>query len=534
MSDERNTGGTSRRIEADIIDTISNNKILVAVLAFLYILPLATGTTLTPLRALLFLLAQIMVFGLLAMSFDLQLGRGGLLNFGQVALFGVGAYFMAFTLDSSILPYPLNIVAYIPYPLTLVLAVLVGAGLGFIMGLTTSRMRGTAFAFIALAIAMFLYNFFAETPDISGGETGLRVAVPDLIRTAPFYLLFVALAFIFFSSFFVMIIHYLRGRRELFGLVLFIPIIASFVGFLLLFGTNIIGPMIVLVAFFASIVLYWLERSKSVGDPLAFSEPPLYAKNVQTPNRFLSLVLPLIILIVAVVGLSLTFGSNIMQMVVAWVLQTDTFAYPIPVQYYLILSCVVMVYFFTRRLVASPFGRMVAAVAQNEERAEALGYNVYFCKIVVLVIAGAIAGLAGGLFAPLARTIGPESALGVEGTINAMLYTIIGGIGTLLGPLVGAALVVYSQLRLVDFIQSGLHLPGDLWLVALGVLYVVIVLFMPRGIVGTIQNKTRSVKEKLSQLKIGGFEVGIRESDYWVFALLGIMSLFLLVYFASL
>ena len=534
MSDKENPGGTRRRFGADMVATISNNKVLVAVLAFLYLLPLGTATSLTPLRALLFLLAQIMVFGLLAMSFDLQLGRGGLLNFGQVALFGVGAYFMAFTLSSSILPYPLNLLAYIPYPLTLVLAVLVGAGLGFIMGLTTSRMRGTAFAFIALAIAMFLYNFFAESPDISGGETGLRVAIPELIRTAPFYLLFVALSFVFFASFFVMIVLYLRERRELIGLVLFIPVMASLIGFLVLFGTNIIGPMIVLIAFSASIVLYWLERNRSVGDPLAFSKQPLSVSEESSSKVFLSSVLPLTILIVAIVGLSVTFGPNIVQMVVAWILQTDAFAYPIPVQYYLILSCVVMVYFFIRRLVASPFGRMVAAVAQNEERAEALGYNVYFCKVVVLVIAGGIAGLSGGLFAPLARTIGPESALGVEGTINAMLYTIIGGIGTLLGPLVGAALVVYSQLRLVDFIQRGLGLPGDLWLVALGVLYVVIVLFMPRGIVGSVQNKTRSIKERLSQLKIGRFEVGIRDSDYWVFALLGIMGLLLLVYFASL
>ena len=128
---------------------ISNNKTLVAIIAFLYLLPLGTTAGSSPLRSLLFLITQIMIFGLLAMSFDLQLGRAGLLNFGHVALFGVGAYFMAFTLNPSILPYPFNLISIIPYPLTIVLTMLVGAGLGFIMGLTTSRMRGTSFAFIA-------------------------------------------------------------------------------------------------------------------------------------------------------------------------------------------------------------------------------------------------------------------------------------------------------------------------------------------------------------------------------------------------
>ncbi|MFX0062368.1 MAG: branched-chain amino acid ABC transporter permease [Candidatus Hermodarchaeota archaeon] len=524
--------GGIRELVNSISSTLSNNKILIAVIAFLYLLPLTTTAAPSPIRALLSLITQIMIFGLLAMSFDLQLGRAGLLNFGQVALFGAGAYFVALTLELSVLPYPWNLM---DYPLKIGLAMMVGAGVGFIMGLTTSRMKGTAFAFIALAIAMFLYNFFAENPDISGGETGLPVSVPDIIYFGPFYLIFVLLAVVFLIAFLGMVILYLKERREIIGLMLFILIMIPLTGILFIFGTNIIGPVIVFIAFLGMIVFYWIERNRSIGDPLHFSEKEaILSRKVEPINMLITNLLPFIIIILALIGLFVTFGINIIQMVIAWIQQTDVYTFRIPVQYYLTLTSIIITFIFLKRLVASPFGRMVVAVAQNEERAEALGYNSYLCKIVVVVISGAIAGLSGALYAPFIRTIDPPTALGVEVSINAMLYTIVGGLGTLFGPLLGTGVVVYSELRLVDFIKEGLSLPGELWLVALGIIYIFIVLFMPQGIVGTIKIKALPLKEKLLQLKIGQFEFGIKEADYWVFALLGAISLFLLLLILSL
>ena len=442
---------------------------------------------------------------------------------------------MAFTLDASVLPYPFNLIASIPYPLTIVLAMMVSAGLGFIMGLTTSRMRGTAFAFIALAIAEFLYNLFAQNPDLSGGETGLRVATPSIIKTAPFYLIFVTLAFVFLAAFIGMVILYLKKRRESIGLILFTPIMIAFTGVLLIFGTNIIGPALVFIAFLGMIVLYWMERNRSISDPLQFSEKMLtFSDGVKPTNMLTTYVLPFSIVIIALIGLVITFGTNIIEMVSLWIEQTDTFYFTIPVQYYLVLTSVVIIYVFIKRLMASPFGRMVTAVAQNEERAEALGYNSYRSKIVVMMMAGAIAGLAGALYAPFIRTIDPATTLGVELSIDAMLYTIIGGTGTLFGPILGAGVVVYSELYLVDFITEGLNLPGELWLVGLGVMYIGIVLFLPRGIVGSIMSKARPIKERLLRLKVGRFEFGIKDADYWVFGLLGAIGLFLLLLIISL
>ncbi|MGD9397284.1 MAG: branched-chain amino acid ABC transporter permease [Candidatus Thorarchaeota archaeon] len=522
MNKERNVNNSLKSAILSIPSLLSNNRTVIAVLAFLFLLPLGTAASTSPLRALISLITQIMIFSLLAMSFDLQLGRSALLNFGHVALFGVGAYFMAYTLDADFFPPPFNLIAAVPYPFTLVLAMMVGGGLGLIMGLTTNRMRGTAFAFIALAIAMFLYNFFAENPDISGGETGMRVVTPDLIRTGPFYLLFVALAFVFLSAFIGMIILYIRKRIEYTGLIIVSVVMVSFTGILLILGTNVLGPVLVILAFLGIIFLYWMERRSTVRDPLQYSEIEMGVTDPLT-----AYAIPFSIIIVAIFGFVLSFATNITEMVMLWIEDSQTFLYTIPVTYYLVLTCLAITYFYIRRLIASPFGRMVTAVAQNEERAEALGYNSYRAKIVVLVISGAIAGLAGALYAPYLRVIDPHSVLGVEITINAMLYTIIGGIGTLLGPILGTGVVVYSELNLVDFMTEGLGLPGQLWLVGLGVMYIFIVLFMPLGIVGSIGRRVGSLKTKLRRIKLGQFEFGLKDSDYWVFGLLGIMGLIL-------
>ena len=527
MSNDQNTGRNLKGAIRGIPSVLSKNRTIVAIIAFLYLIPLGTTSQVGPLRNLLNVITLMMIFGLLAMSFDLQLGRSSLLNFGHVALFGVGAYFMAYTLNANFLPPPFNAIAEIPYPFTILIAMLIGAGLGLIMGLTTSRMRGTAFAFIALAMAMFIYNFFLENNALSGGETGIQVSTPDLIRSGPTYLLFVAIAFIFMTAFIGTVILYIKKRTDYTGLIMITPVMVAITGFLLVLGRNILGPVLVVVGFLAMILLHWMERNRSISDPLRYSENPAMTGEVTSTDILTKYVLPLIIIVILLVGLVFSFNPNIAEMVLLWIEDSSTFYFTIPVTFYLVLTCLTITYVFVRRLIASPFGRMITAVAQNEERAEALGYNSYHAKIVVLVISGAIASLAGALYAPFIRTITPDTVLGVEITINAMLYTIIGGIATLLGPLLGTGVVVYSEHNLVDFIEGGLGLPGRLWLIGLGVMYIFIVLFMPFGIVGSIGRRVDSLKGNLRQMKVRRFEFGLKDSDYWVFGLLGAMGLLL-------
>jgi ABC-type branched-subunit amino acid transport system permease subunit len=512
-----------------ISSVLSKNRTLVAVLAFLYMLPLGSAASISPIRSLTYDLTRVMILGLLAMSFDLQLGRASLLNFGHVALFGVSAYVMAYTLQPDFLPPPFNLIAAIPYPLTIVLAAIVGAGIGFVMGLTTNRMRGTAFAFIALAIAMFIYNFFAQNPGISGGETGLIVPVPDIIRTGPFYLFFVAIAFVLLAAFIGMIIQYLKKRMDTFAIILVAPVLAVLLGVIIAFGATTLGIMLVALSFLLMIFLFVMARDTSVSDPLQYSASRVDSNDTPQTDPLTAYILPIAVILIAVVGMLLTFGNNITEMVALWIEDSSTFYFNIPVQYYLALTCLAITYVFIKRLMASPFGRMVTAVAQNEERAEALGYDSYRTKIVVLVISGAIAGLSGALYAPYLKVIDPETSLGVGVTIDAMLFTIIGGIGTVLGPLLGTGVVAYSELNLVDFFTGVLNVDGRFWLVGLGVLYIIIVLFLPLGIVGSTQRKFSSVKGKLQRLKIRHYEFGFRDADFWVFGLLGTIGVILLL-----
>ncbi|MFW9786145.1 MAG: branched-chain amino acid ABC transporter permease [Candidatus Thorarchaeota archaeon] len=521
MSNERNILRGMKQVILRTPSILSKNRTVLAILAFMYLIPLGTGAALGPVRNLLKVVTLIMIFALLAMSFDLQLGRSALLNFGHVALFGVGAYFVTYTLDENFLPSPYNAVAAIPYPLAILIAMLIGAGLGLIMGLTTSRMRGTAFAFIALAIAMFIFNFFRQTNVLSGGETGIRVPIPDLLRTGPVYQLFVMIAFIFLAAFVGTTYIYLKKKMDYTGLLLVVPVIAALTGFLLILGRNILGSVVVVMGFLIMIMLFLFEYGRTIDDPLQYSEHQTLTGDVKSRSMVSTYVIPLVIVVVIVVGVLVSFGENISDMMSLWITQDDIFYFRTPVQYYLVLTCLVLIYVFVRRLIASPFGRMVTAVAQNEERAEALGYNSYRAKIVVLVISGAIASLAGALYAPFINILTPETALGVEITINAMLYTIIGGIATLFGPILGTGVVVYSEHNLVDFFE-GLGLPGRLWLIGLGVMYIIIVLFMPLGIVGSLGHRIDSFKVRLRQF-------GLRESDYWIFGLLGTMGILLYV-----
>jgi len=141
--------------------------------------------------------------------------------------------------------------------------------------------------------------------------------------------------------------------------------------------------------------------------------------------------------------------------------------------YWLVVAFVILGYAAAQRLVASPFGRALIAVRESEDRARAIGIDVTRHRRVALVFSGALAGLAGVLFAIFQNFVSPELlffALSGEVVVIALL----GGLGTLYGSLVGA--VVAIGLREV------LSTYTDNWLVFLGALYVVCVMCFPQGL----------------------------------------------------
>jgi branched-chain amino acid transport system permease protein len=154
--------------------------------------------------------------------------------------------------------------------------------------------------------------------------------------------------------------------------------------------------------------------------------------------------------------------------------------------YFLALASMVGLYLFARRLVNSPTGRVLVAIRENEGRAIALGFNTLLYKVFATMISASMAALAGMLMVLYEKSASFEM-LGVNLTIQALLMTIIGGIGTLIGPMLGAATV-----RLLDQWLKGAAMQAILpaWLRAdllFGLIYVALVLFFPAGLMGALR-----------------------------------------------
>ena len=132
------------------------------------------------------------------------------------------------------------------------------------------------------------------------------------------------------------------------------------------------------------------------------------------------------------------------------------------------------------RIVRSPVGAILSALRDNPLRASALGHNIHGYKLTAFVIAAAYAGFAGGLLAIMQGFMPPDAFM-FDTSGQLVMQTAIGGAGTLFGPLVGATVWLY----LSDFFQNTLHL-GATWRLVLGVVFVLLVCFLRRGIVGAI------------------------------------------------
>lgn len=150
--------------------------------------------------------------------------------------------------------------------------------------------------------------------------------------------------------------------------------------------------------------------------------------------------------------------------------------------YFIALVFVVLVYMFLRMIVASPAGHVFVAIRENENRALALGYHTVRYKLAAMVIAGVIAALAGSLSTLFYLSTSPN-ALAVGTTINALLIVIIGGVGTLIGPALGAALYTLIGYVLQNQFKQ--------WQLIFGVVYILLVLFLPYGLVGTWRKRRR-------------------------------------------
>lgn len=145
--------------------------------------------------------------------------------------------------------------------------------------------------------------------------------------------------------------------------------------------------------------------------------------------------------------------------------------------YFIALAFLVLAYLLMKRIVSSPTGRVIQATRENEDRARMIGYNPVTYRTMAFVIASVFAGFAGGLYALWTTSATPSMTSGVT-TVNALIMTILGGMGTLVGPILGAGIMqIFSQFFYTWF--------GARWPLVFGVIFVLIVMFLPYGIVGT-------------------------------------------------
>jgi branched-chain amino acid transport system permease protein len=162
-------------------------------------------------------------------------------------------------------------------------------------------------------------------------------------------------------------------------------------------------------------------------------------------------------------------------------LQMGSFEFVEGMEFYS-LACVSLlaVYVAARTLVRSQLGLVLAGIRQNEERLDFLGYRVQVFKVLVFSFAGMISGLAGALYSYHQGFIGPGN-MGSGLSTQAVIYCLLGGSGTLVGPVIGTAAI-----EILTYVLADMDSIRQFWPVFLGFLLLAIIRFQPRGILGAV------------------------------------------------
>ena len=155
--------------------------------------------------------------------------------------------------------------------------------------------------------------------------------------------------------------------------------------------------------------------------------------------------------------------------------------------YYIALALMILTFIFIKRLIESPTGTVLLAIRENEERAKTIGYHTLRFKLFAITVSAMLAATAGILHVLFNKKIGPEM-LSLTFTVDPLLMTIIGGLGTFSGPVVGAGVLHLSErlFRETTFFIGATEISvGTFWNLLLGIAFILAVMAFPQGIVGT-------------------------------------------------
>ncbi|WP_349899231.1 branched-chain amino acid ABC transporter permease [Parafrigoribacterium soli] len=163
--------------------------------------------------------------------------------------------------------------------------------------------------------------------------------------------------------------------------------------------------------------------------------------------------------------------------------------------YYLVLALLIVTTLVLWVVARSPFGASLRGVRDNESRMRSLGYSVAGYKVAAFMISGFVAGISGVLGAWNTQSVSPES-VNVETSILLIVMVILGGVGTLLGPLVGATIVILVKFTVSSYV--------DRWQTLLGIVFIVVILLAREGVVGSIGKLTNRIRKRRAQRAAAG------------------------------
>ena len=146
--------------------------------------------------------------------------------------------------------------------------------------------------------------------------------------------------------------------------------------------------------------------------------------------------------------------------------------------YYAVLAVIVLLYVGTRRILATPFGSVLRGIRDNADRVPYLGYNPFWYKLLAYLLAAQIAAF-GGLIYPLLRGFVAPHLFGFEVSTKAVVMSLVGGVGTLLGPLVGSVIITFLESLVGSYTERHLFV--------LGMIFIIFVMFLPDGLCGLAQ-----------------------------------------------
>jgi len=150
--------------------------------------------------------------------------------------------------------------------------------------------------------------------------------------------------------------------------------------------------------------------------------------------------------------------------------------------YYVVLGVICLIYVGTRRILNTGFGSVLRAIRDNADRVPYLGYNPFWYKLAAYVLAAEIAAF-GGLIYPMLRGFVAPHLFGFEVSTKAVVMSLVGGVGTLIGPLMGSVIITFLESMIGSYTER--HL------LVLGVIFIVFVMFLPDGLCGLVQRTFR-------------------------------------------